>query len=170
MLTLQDVDPIVAEIQLNNDDPIEVNLDRNKGPKSVSFDIYVSETGRSNQGLKDNTVLDQVYKKILFGSDADPTKNLLGWFVLESPSGYKTKVIPINYEDKVKPEKFWSDSYPNIAKYSPRVEFTTSDEHGRWRLTQFIHFHPDLRSIGANENREYIHANTTDYRDGQASA
>ena len=60
VLTLQDVDPIVAEIQLNNDDPIEVNLDRNKGPKSVSFDIYVSETGRSNQGLKDNTVLDRL--------------------------------------------------------------------------------------------------------------
>ena len=168
-LVLRDVDPIITAIPASVNEPLSINLDRAGGSQKVDLNIYVSEIGSSSNSSSATTMLDGIYENILFGDDYPADNQLIGWFLLESPSGYKTKLVPINLEDKVQPESFWSGSYPSIAKYAPTVEFTRADEPGTWRLTHFFQTHPHIRSLSSSPN-QFISANTTDSSDGVSSA
>ena len=168
-LSLRDIDPIISEIPESSTQPLSINLDRTIGSQKIDLNIYVSEDGLSPESLPNSNIVVDIYGKLLFRDNYLAENQLIGWFVLESPSGYNTKLVPINFEDKVQPESSWSSSYPTIAKYAPTVEFTREDEPGTWRLTTFVQTHPHFGSTNSAPNL-FISANTTDYHDGEASA
>ena len=169
-LVLNDVDPIITAVPESSGEALSINLDRVDGSQDVDLSIYVSEnTLPYDDSLSTTTLLDGIYEKIIFGDDYSAENRLIGFFVLESPSGYKTKLVPINLEDQVQPESSWSNSYPSIVKYSPTFEFTREDEPGTWRLTSFVQTHPRMGTFDSSTS-QLISANTTDYRDGEASA